>query len=821
VADIRKITRGKLGVVIPAAGLAVGVFVGTLQSTEWRWRSPLLAEVVAIGSLDPVRALPRTGTMLAVLEAQRHLESGRPYAAWEALHGFIDVEGPTGSLANLLAAKAAYEWGGWDRVRTVLAGRPWLRSEANGEGLYYLARAEEELGNLNGAETAYRSYLAVTKEANTGVARARHANVLSKMGLSVEAAEAYRLAAAEYPEISDWLTVSQLEQLASAGQPLPVTGPLAQGSASASVRMRRTLVVVADLVTGAETDRAIERLDWEARILNAEGARAEAAELHLERARLLLASSTAAAARDLLRTVAADVGVPPAMRVRAAQALGGLTDLGANEEFARAAAYQSAAQPGPAARTLRAALDAGSPDGGDVRLRLAQLLYDERDFTPARAAFLHAGELLTDQESKAYAELHAARSLFRSGGGARARQTAIAEFAQVAERYAGTAAAGTALFLLGDEAASTQSALGFYRRAAAVTHSPDAREALYRVGDRNLRLKNNAAAIQAWEEYVARYPAGDQTALVAYEIGKLHDAAGRRTEARAMYTASSLAEPTAYWGIRAAERLGVEPLQGVFASPRAWVGLASEPVEATAVLQRLDHLAAAGLTGPREQEYQAALRDFARKPLAMLTLAEGIRDRNDAVEAIRLGRLLLVSRGGVWDDRVLRLVYPFPYRDLIVAESERAGINPLFYAALIRQESTFRPAVKSWVGATGLGQIMPATGQWLAPSVGIRDYDHSLLEIPEVNLRMGTKYLRDLLRRYNGAPDLALAGYNAGPGRADRWRTQFKHGRDTDAFRAAIPFDETRSYVMIVMRNAAIYERLYSDGPSRASLLGD
>src|SRR5690606_24964378 len=137
------------------------------------------------------------------------------------------------------------------------------------------------------------------------------------------------------------------------------------------------------------------------------------------------------------------------------------------------------------------------------------------------------------------------------------------------------------------------------------------------------------------------------------------------------------------------------------------------------------------------------------------------------------------------------------------------------YAALIRQESTFRPQIKSRVGATGLGQIMPATGQWLAPAVGIRDYDHSLLEVPEVNLRMGTKYLSDLLKRYNGAVDLALAGYNAGPSRADRGRRQFNYGRDTDAFRNAIPFDETRNYVMIVIRNAALYESLYGDRDAR------
>src|SRR5690606_34297954 len=221
--------------------------------------------------------------------------------------------------------------------------------------------------------------------------------------------------------------------------------------------------------------------------------------------------------------------------------------------------------------------------------------------------------------------------------------------------------------------------------------------------------------------------------------------------------------------------------------PRPWIGLASDPADADVVLRRLDALEEVGLQDAWEEELASALRVLDRRPAALLALAEGLRDRNRPVEAIRLGRTLLSKRGGEWDHRLLRVVFPFPYRELIETEARRAGIDPILFAALIRQESTFRPSVKSWVGATGLGQIMPATGRWLAPSVGIRDYRQELLEVPEVNLRMGAKYLGDLLKRYDGAADLALAGYNAGPGRADRWRRTLGYGRDTDAFRAAIP----------------------------------
>src|SRR5690606_37807425 len=124
----------------------------------------------------------------------------------------------------------------------------------------------------------------------------------------------------------------------------------------------------------------------------------------------------------------------------------------------------------------------------------------------ARAAYQRAAERLDDRELRAEAELHAARALFRSTSRAQSRETALAEIRRVVERHEGTAAAGTALFLLGDEAASLRGALSYYRRAAEVRGSPDAREALFLVGDRSLRLGDTAGALRAWEEYVARYP---------------------------------------------------------------------------------------------------------------------------------------------------------------------------------------------------------------------------------------------------------------------------------------------------------------------------
>jgi soluble lytic murein transglycosylase len=85
---------------------------------------------------------------------------------------------------------------------------------------------------------------------------------------------------------------------------------------------------------------------------------------------------------------------------------------------------------------------------------------------------------------------------------------------------------------------------------------------------------------------------------------------------------------------------------------------------------------------------------------------------------------------------------------------------------------------------------------------------------------MGARYLRDQMKRYRGKRDLALAAYNAGPGRADRWKRELNYGDDVDAWRDRIPFAETREYVKLVIRNAELYRRLYGERRSPGLVTG-
>jgi soluble lytic murein transglycosylase len=758
---------------------------------------------------DPMPALTHAGMALAVREAEGKLDAGRPWAAWKLLRGYVKDPADAPDAVVLTAARAAAGWDGWSQVRRLLEGRDWLAERSRGEGLYLLARANEARREWGAAADGYRRYLENGRAEHRAEAAARLARALSRGDDAPGTADAYARAAKAGGEGADWMYALEAETRARAGD-TDAARAAGAPSASAPVRLRMARAEARLWLGRGDTARALDRLAREEPILSAAAAAPEAAEISLEHARLLDVTGRDTEARADLRKVAADTRAPGALRIRAAARLGEMPGARtAEEELARAAAFEAGKRPGLAARALRAALRAGAPDDPAQRLRLGRLLFEERDFRPARQALTDAAERLADPALAAEAELYAARALVRLGS-----DDGYAEMRRLVEKRAGTAAAGSALFLLGDAAENREAAISYYRRAADVAASPDAREALYRVGDRRLKNKDPAGAAAAWEQYAGRYPSGSQTAEAAYRAGVLHERGGRDDRARAMYAAAIAADPVSYYAIRAADRMGTDPLARALANDRPWPGAPGDAREAKKALERLDALQRAGLADEWKQELDWQTRRLDSRPAALLALAEGLRDGGQPVEGIRLGRELLERRGGEWDARLLRVVFPFPFRDLLEDEAERVDVDPYLLAGLVRQESSFNPRARSWVGATGLSQIMPATGQWLAPGAGVSNFDASLLAVPEINLRMGARYLRDQLRRYGGKRDLALAAYNAGPSRADRWRRELGYGGDPDAFRERIPFAETREYVQLVLRNSVVYRRLYGGGRS-------
>jgi soluble lytic murein transglycosylase len=110
-------------------------------------------------------------------------------------------------------------------------------------------------------------------------------------------------------------------------------------------------------------------------------------------------------------------------------------------------------------------------------------------------------------------------------------------------------------------------------------------------------------------------------------------------------------------------------------------------------------------------------------------------------------------------------------------------------------------------------QVMPSTGRRLARTLRIRPFRTTSLRKPDVNVRIGTRFLSDMIKGWGGRVDKVLAAYNAGPNRMERW-AEFPEAREAELFMERIPFDETRDYVRVVQLNARIYQMLYGSGRS-------
>lgn len=159
-------------------------------------------------------------------------------------------------------------------------------------------------------------------------------------------------------------------------------------------------------------------------------------------------------------------------------------------------------------------------------------------------------------------------------------------------------------------------------------------------------------------------------------------------------------------------------------------------------------------------------------------------------------------------EKFWKLAFPIPYREPLESNSRLRSLDPYLVAALIRQESEFNPNAISRARAYGLTQVLPSTGRQISRRAGLSTFSPAMLFQPEVNLKLGTYYLKTLLDQQNGKWEQTLAAYNAGKRRADDWAT-WADFREPAEFIETVPFTETRNYIQIVLRNASVYRRLY------------
>ena len=157
---------------------------------------------------------------------------------------------------------------------------------------------------------------------------------------------------------------------------------------------------------------------------------------------------------------------------------------------------------------------------------------------------------------------------------------------------------------------------------------------------------------------------------------------------------------------------------------------------------------------------------------------------------------------------LLRSRYKLAYEEEIRSSAREFQLDPSLVCAVIFTESGFRPQAKSGVGALGLMQLMPATGLEEAELLQIEGVTEERLTEPALNIRLGCNYLRKLLDEF-GNESVALAAYNAGPGRVRQWLKEY--GVKEDGSLLYIPYPETSKYVGRVQSAKGVYSRLYPE----------
>jgi soluble lytic murein transglycosylase len=294
------------------------------------------------------------------------------------------------------------------------------------------------------------------------------------------------------------------------------------------------------------------------------------------------------------------------------------------------------------------------------------------------------------------------------------------------------------------------------------------------------------AALDALGE--AQKDDGEWRYFRALVLGRL----GRQGEAKALY--QSVSQEATYFGFLAADR--IDTAYAICPSTMATDERREAALLAEPGVDRAFELYAVGLQKLARREWTAALagRDADTQRLAAdLAFRKGWYDR--AVFGLSSGDAL----------RLYEQRFPLARQDGVVEQASQAGIEAPWAYAIIRAESAWMTDARSGADARGLMQLLPGTAALVAKRNGLSWSGGDSLYDPSTNIVLGTRYLAQMAARYNGAPWLASAAYNAGPNKVDQWLTA-RGTLDPDLFVVSIPYKETREYVARVMAFAVIYD---------------
>lgn len=464
---------------------------------------------------------------------------------------------------------------------------------------------------------------------------------------------------------------------------------------------------------------------------------------------------------------------------------------------------------GPSARNTYAVAAA------DCDLKLNRLTRTEAEALPD-----------TDDENGAH-RLYLLMELARDRDDLQAQQSIVAQMETRFPRSSWLAEAlysSGNMYLLRNDYAT---AAGYYGYLAG--HFPESRDAPaahWRAAWLTYRQGLYAQAAQLFDDQIRRYPSASETVSALYWRGRIdetqeHDPA----RAAALYRTVVRAYQHYFWAEMARQRLAALgnpqparlPLLDRF-QPDPVPPLHARMPADSPHLAKASLLANAGLNEYVAQEIAADPDASSWSALAEAQIYASYGETFRALRAIKRAMPFATTAPirsiplAYW-----RILFPEPWWNTIRAEAARNNLDPYLVASLIRQESEFNPLAISHANAYGLMQLLPSVGRTMAREAGMgRLATYQLLD-PEINIRLGTLYLRHMLDKFGGVTEYALAAYNAGDNRVVAWQAAGPY-QGMDEFVQSIPFTETRNYVEAILRNEQTYKEIDSvDGSGRGA----
>jgi soluble lytic murein transglycosylase len=496
--------------------------------------------------------------------------------------------------------------------------------------------------------------------------------------------------------------------------------------------------------------------------------------------------------------------------------------------------------------------------GYKTDLGRAQMFYGARRYPEARAAFA-AVQSQTSGDDRELVDLRIAECDFFLKRYAAARD-ALRPYVDAASRKA-----EARFFALSAMRELDQDDQFVAATRALVDEFPDSswsEEALNNLATYYILTNEDELAAKAFRELYDKFPTGPRAERAAwkygwyqYKIGDYPETIRVFESAATAFNRSDYRPSYLYWSARAHGKVGNGPqanerlrvvqadygnsyygrLAGVQLAPNAAAradavpanrqlltsSASSAPALPTDRLIRL--LLAAGLHDDAVNELRFAQRAWGPSTPVDATVAWVYYRKGELRRAITLMRRAYPQHLTAWGQElppeILQVIFPLTYWDWIRKYSAARGLDPYVIAALIAQESTYDPKIRSSANAWGLMQVVPATGRQLARTLGIPRFKTSMLTNPEINIRLGTLYFSRLVEQFGGTY-YALASYNAGENRVVRWRAE-RPGLDQDEFIDDIPFPETQNYVKRILGTAEDYRLLYGKGGGRPIPVGD